>query len=257
MKCSEVRNLVRLYLDSELEPKPSLEVEQHLASCPECAGLYQAEEKFDDRLFQALSRGRRTPALWEAIELKIQPARPSRRPARLWRLAFAAGAAAILLLAGLFYRHTTRKVELAFAVEECHNAYAHRITSPEFTNAVPETILRELDNRLDAAAFSYRPSAAAYKAEGGRLCHVSKVPTAVVLGHYQNTPVTIFVMKKSELVNFPNTKRRLESGEAVVCSRVGPYHFAARLVGDHVVCAMGEASMLALEALVQSIQKGA
>src|SRR5438477_8929680 len=101
MKCSEVRNLVRLYLDSELESKPSLEVEQHLTSCPECAGLYQAEEKLDDRLFQALSRGRRTPALWEAIESKIQPARQVPKLAWFWRLALAAGTAAILLLAGL------------------------------------------------------------------------------------------------------------------------------------------------------------
>jgi len=257
MKCSEVRNLARLYLDSELESKPSFEVEQHLASCPECAGLYQAEEKFDERLFQALRRGRKTPALWEAVESKLQPARRMPQPAWVWRLGVAGGVAATLLLAGLFYRNTTRRVELAFAVEECHNAYAHRINSAEFTNAVPESILKELDNRLDAAAFSFHPSAADYKAEGGRFCHVSKVPTAVVLGHYQSTPVTIFVMKKSELASFPNTKRRLESGESVVCSRVGPYHFAARLVGDHVVCAMGETSMLALEQLVKSVEKGA
>ena len=47
MKCAEVRKFVRLYLDSELDAKHSFEVEQHLESCVECAGLFEAEKKFD------------------------------------------------------------------------------------------------------------------------------------------------------------------------------------------------------------------
>ena len=43
MKCAEVRKFVRLYLDSELDAKNSFEVEQHLESCVECAGLFEAD----------------------------------------------------------------------------------------------------------------------------------------------------------------------------------------------------------------------
>src|SRR5712692_7240469 len=67
MKCAEVRKFVRLYLDSELDAEHSFEVEQHLESCVECAGLYDAEKKFDDRLGRFLRGGQATRALWERV----------------------------------------------------------------------------------------------------------------------------------------------------------------------------------------------
>src|SRR5258707_1801078 len=73
MKCAEVRKFVRLYLDSELDAKHSFEVEQHLESCVECAGLFQAEKKFDERLERFLGRGQPTRALWDNIEAQIAP----------------------------------------------------------------------------------------------------------------------------------------------------------------------------------------
>src|SRR5207237_9710275 len=65
MKCAEVRKFVRLYLDSELDVKTSFEVEQHLESCAECAGLFEAEKKFDARLDKFLRGYMPTPALWQ------------------------------------------------------------------------------------------------------------------------------------------------------------------------------------------------
>src|SRR5439155_20051985 len=57
LKCAEVRKFVRLYLDSELDAKHSFEVEQHLESCVECAGLFEAEAKCDVRLGRVLRSG--------------------------------------------------------------------------------------------------------------------------------------------------------------------------------------------------------
>src|SRR2546430_16842155 len=68
MKCAEVRKFVRLYLDSELDAKHSFEVEQHLESCVECAGVFEAETKFDVRLGRFLRRGDATRAVWGNIE---------------------------------------------------------------------------------------------------------------------------------------------------------------------------------------------
>ena len=71
MRCAEVRQFVRLYLDSELNTEHSFEVERHLQSCAECAGLFEAEGKFDDRLGRFLRRDQATRALWEKIEALI------------------------------------------------------------------------------------------------------------------------------------------------------------------------------------------
>src|SRR6266699_1986414 len=89
MKCAEVRKFVRLYLDSELDTEHSFEVERHLESCAECAGLFEAEKKFDERLGRFLRRGQVTRALWEKVEAQIAPKRFSKLKA-FWPAAVAA-----------------------------------------------------------------------------------------------------------------------------------------------------------------------
>src|SRR5438876_9267056 len=139
MKCAEVRKFVRLYLDSELDTKNSFEVEQHLESCAECAGLFEAEKKFDQRLGRFSRDGQATPALWEKIEAQLVPS-GSRGIKDFWPLALAAS---LIIAAGIIFLARPRTLDLANAVEECHSAYAHQITTPEFSGPVPETIAQQ------------------------------------------------------------------------------------------------------------------
>lgn len=74
MRCEEVQTLHGPYLDSELDAKTSLEMEQHLKSCPECARLFAEEQKWEGRLKTSLNGGSRTPALWEGIERAVMAA---------------------------------------------------------------------------------------------------------------------------------------------------------------------------------------
>jgi len=264
MKCVEARKLLRPYLDSELDAKSSLEVEQHLEVCAECAGLFDAEEKFDHRLNEALRQGPRTPALWAAVESRLEPAPvPHRSSASLARRFSAvrrwwpvAAAVAFALLAGFALWTRAQRLDLAAAVEECHEAYVKRITSPEFTGAVPDEIARKLGPRLDRDAFAFRPISPAFDAVGARLCHVGEVPVALILGQFERVPVSMIVLKKSELEHFPKTKRRLESGQhPIVCGRTGRYQFAARLVDGHVVCLIGDTPRPRLEDLLKTVMK--
>ena len=50
MRCDEVQSLQGPYLDSELDARTSLEIEQHLKACPECARLFAEEEKLEARI---------------------------------------------------------------------------------------------------------------------------------------------------------------------------------------------------------------
>jgi hypothetical protein len=249
MKCAEVRKFVRLYLDSELDTKNSFEVEQHLESCPECAGLFEAEKKFDARLGRFLRSSAATRALWESIEARIAPAPYSRLEA-LWPLALAAS---LVIAASVFFLTKPRTLDLANAVEECHSAYVHQVTTPEFSGPVPDKIAQQFGGRLDAGAFAYRSSEPTFTSSGARLCHVEGVPVALILGHCAETPVSMIVFKKSELDHFPEAKQRLESGDPVVCSRSGRYHFAARVVGNYVVCTVAEAPKSVVEKLVKAM----
>lgn len=251
MRCAEARKLVWLYLDSELDSKDSFEVEQHLESCAECAGLFEAEKKSYERLGRFLRGSHRTRALWEKIEVQIAPSRGHRIKA-LWPLALAAS---LVIAAGVVFLTRPRNLDLASAVEECHSAYAHQITTPEFSGAVPEKIAKQFGGRLDAGAFAYRPSEPAFTSSGARLCHVEGVPVALILGRCAETPVSMIVFKKSELDHFPQTKRKLESGDPIACSRSGRYQFAARFIDDHVVCVVGDEPRPVLEDLLRAVRR--
>ena len=79
MKCNEVQTLHGSYLDSELDAKTSLEIEQHLAACPACARLLAEEEKLEARMMADLNRGPRTAALWAQIEREVAAASSASR----------------------------------------------------------------------------------------------------------------------------------------------------------------------------------
>jgi anti-sigma factor RsiW len=96
MKCDELQPLQGPYLDSELDAKTSLEIAEHLKSCPHCARLFAEEQKVDARLKAGLNRGQRTPALWDKIERSVAvAARPGHSPGAV-RSAVARGFLAVL-----------------------------------------------------------------------------------------------------------------------------------------------------------------
>ena len=71
MKCDEVQPLHGAYLDSELDAKTTVEIQQHLATCAECAREFATGAKLDARIRSGLKRGQRTAALWEQVEQRV------------------------------------------------------------------------------------------------------------------------------------------------------------------------------------------
>jgi anti-sigma factor RsiW len=253
MRCHEVRRFIGPYLDSELDARTSLEIEQHLENCSECARVFEAEKKLDARMFSVLRQGEKTFGLWEAAEKRVAPVKRLLRFKAFWPLA--AAASLVLLAGGVVLAVKTHTIDLAIAVEECHDEYVRKLHGVQFTGAVPEEIKKQFGGRLDTAAFSFRPLSGGFSARGARFCRVQTVPAAVILGDYENLPVSLIVLKSSELEHFPKLKKRFVSGHSVVCSRAGRYQFAARVVDGHVVCIVGDAPRPELEALLKTVVK--
>ena len=77
MKCDEVLQLHGPYLDSELDAKTTLEIQQHVATCAWCARVFAAEAKLEARIIAGLKQGHRTAALWEQVEQRVVAAAKS------------------------------------------------------------------------------------------------------------------------------------------------------------------------------------
>jgi hypothetical protein len=219
--------------------------------------VFDAESRLEARISTALRPGLTNSSLWEKVEAKL--AAPSwwerlhslQPPARIGLLT----ALAVVFVFLTFASWPGMRVpDLAQAVGLDHQEFLQGKFGAEFTGSLPESVARRLDARLDPAAFKQLPSAAGFRAGGSRLCFLRGVPAAWTFGRYANSLVSIIVLKQSELDHFPQIRQRLQSGDPVVCSRMGRYQFAARLLGDHVVCAVADVSKQRLRDLVKSVR---
>jgi hypothetical protein len=77
MKCDEIQPLQGAYLDSELDARTALEIEQHLKSCPECARLFAEEQNFEGWITSGLRQGERSASVWEQAERAVLAAAPA------------------------------------------------------------------------------------------------------------------------------------------------------------------------------------
>jgi anti-sigma factor RsiW len=83
MKCEDIQPLHGAYLDSELDAKTALEIQQHLTACPDCARVFATGAKLDAQITSVLRQGQRTGALWEQIEKRVvSAAQPAVRASR-------------------------------------------------------------------------------------------------------------------------------------------------------------------------------
>lgn len=251
MRCHEARALCGPYLDSELDVKSSLDVEQHLGICPECARCFAAEKRVEERMATALQVGEKTDSLWRKVEAEVSAPRAKAGGwSRKW-LQFAAVLATVAALAFLWLREP--KLDLVVAVAHDHAEFVAGELKPQFAQRPSAEVLGQVKGRLDAAAFDTLPSAPEFRLEGKRLCHLSGVPVAWALARIGENPVSVIVFRRDEVNQFPQFRERLKSGHAVICSRSGRYQFAARIVGDHVVCAVAELPRTQLEDLVRTV----
>jgi anti-sigma factor RsiW len=94
MNCDEIQQLLGTYLDSELDARTTLDFQQHVAGCPNCAVRVAAETSLNARMVAKLKQEQRTPALWAKLEQQViraapasrsQPAAEADQPKSWWR----------------------------------------------------------------------------------------------------------------------------------------------------------------------------
>jgi len=254
MRCHEARRWCGPYLDSELDGGTTAELEQHLESCADCRRVFEAEEAVDKNITRALRSGSRGEGLWSKIESTL-----GRQPPRnLKRSKFTKSAVltlASIVVAMLVFVVWTRdpKLDLAIALAADHAEYLAGGFKSQFDTKPPAELLDQANGRLDADAFDKLPVVPEFHTQGRRLCHLSGVPVAWTLARVGELPVSVIVLRHDEMNQFPQVRERLKAGNAVACGRAGRFHFAARVVGDYVVCAVAETSRGWVEDLVKTV----
>jgi anti-sigma factor RsiW len=255
MRCHEARALDTAYLDSELDSRTSLEIDQHLADCAGCRRYFEVQQKLDVRIDAVLRGGTRDPQLWNQIEAKLSENSSPVLVKHWWKrtTVFAIAASVALVITWVAWpRSPANPLVAAVAVD--HLKYLNGSMPPQFEGEPSSEVLARTDGRLDRSAFFKLPASARFTPKGKRLCKIEGVPIAWMMGSSAGTPVSVVVMKQSEITNFPALLKRFEDGRRIACFKAGDFEFGARLVEGHVVCAIGDLPRPEIEHLLASVE---
>lgn len=181
MNCREVEPLLDAYLDGELDPVHTLEVDAHRAECAACGAALKSRRQ----LAAAVASAPYYPAPPELrTRLEHSAARRWNRPI-LW-LAFAAGLAALALV-------TQRPDPLEKEVVQAHVRSLladHLLDVPAAGHhTVKPWLAAKLDFALDVEDISARGFALA----GGRLDYLDGHPVAALVYRHDKHVINVFV----------------------------------------------------------------
>lgn len=146
-RCSGFREKIHLYVDAELEPAETLELERHLVECSECSTEYQ-------QLRAVVDAVRGAKPLYEAGERSFEKAQEIvaryQSPARgAWlRIAAAVLAAAGLSALVLLWFSPWRSRQFAEFAADAHLRYARGAMPLDVVSKDPDSVSRWLRARL-------------------------------------------------------------------------------------------------------------
>ncbi|MCH7870968.1 MAG: zf-HC2 domain-containing protein [Planctomycetes bacterium] len=262
MNCSEIRDYLFAFLDSELDAPLSIELQRHLDRCPECAREAEIERSVGRRLAAALGVDRADVVGLDGSVRRVMrmdgaedaSAAVVRRSSG-WRYA---SAAAILLAVGAASWHFMVRSSSSHAPERFVDLMVSDLEhfleegKPlQFASADPAAVSSWL---LTATSFPVSlPSTAScsYELLGGRKCKIDGRSAAFAMYDANGTPASLVVVAETEAMLDGMTHVRGADGShwverckghTVVARRRGSlvYAAASTLSEEDLLCLMTE-----------------
>jgi anti-sigma factor RsiW len=239
MTCSEAREYLFAFLDSELDAPLSIELQRHLDGCADCAREAEIERTTRKRLAEALdATGDRIPSLEDALGVSLvrrenaAPAEAHRLDHTIRRRRFPAMAASLLLVAmgaGAWY--------VAFAPRVTPSPSFVQLVAADFEHFLGEgsklqvasddrdTVTDWLRERTGVAIVLPSLGDTAGRLLGGRKCTISGQPAAFAVYDINGTPVSLVAVRAEQF----------DAGEPAGVVSETPSHRTDRLNGYTIV----------------------
>ena len=189
MNCQEMESLIHGYLDDELDLARSLDVEQHIASCPVCAHTHRelldlrAALRRDAPYFNAPAALRRRLAA--SLD---KPESVSRR--WLWFPRLATVAAGAVAVAFLLWRTTPPTAGQELVADHIRSLMANHLTDVPSTDQ--HTVKPWFNGRLDFSPAVKDLTAQGFPLIGGRLDYLAGRPVAAVVYRRRQHIINLF-----------------------------------------------------------------
>lgn len=251
MNCHDCRQHWELYYDSEGGSELYLEINEHLAGCPNCAKWFFQQQQFEMLLTNKLSAATATAELWNRVLAETGVVRPA--VARSWVFfgSCLAVAASLLLAMGLWQPPREATSHLSALTAVVHQRLASEAVPIEFTSHSDEEVERYLKQRVPFAVRCPPREDAGFEVRGGGVCAIGGEPAAYVVGRVEGRQVSIFILPQERLAQFAHERSAI-ARERIHHCREGALDMVLARVDRNVVVVIGSVAPQRLERVVRA-----
>jgi anti-sigma factor (TIGR02949 family) len=201
MEHREVIDRLSPFLDDELDPVASRELERHLESCPPCRAAFERRRKLSESLRGELEYHRAPDLLRERVMRDLRAARPrdvapARRAVQPWR--WLSAAAAVFVVAGgtwIAAMQLGGRGDDAIAREVVSGHIRSLMAShlADVASTDQHTVKPWFAGKLDFSPPVTDFAAAEYPLTGGRLDYLQGHPVAALVYMHRKHVINVFV----------------------------------------------------------------
>jgi len=252
MNCHDARNHWSLYYDSEGDTGLHFEVNAHLEQCPLCAEWFVRQSYLEARIEEKLQPPLATEELWLHVLVEagiVAVARP-----RSWLHFTSIACAVVLLISAIVtwaFIADSQGANLSKLSADWHERLAVGNEAVPFRSdsdlAVEEYLRREVSFPVRCPP----RKDSGFAVEGAGTASLAGEPAAYVVGTVDGAPVSLFILSRDSLVNFPH-QRRAMAREAIHRCKEGQYEMAVSVVDRNVVLVVGKAQPEKLLRILQA-----
>ena len=256
MKCPDARRYWDLYHDSEGDGDLHFMVNEHLDHCAECAEWFHKRSRLEslvkERLAESPGEGA-TAVDWSRI-MTGAGVTPVRRT-RSWKMfgsLLVALAAGILLMIGVFggFRRDGSP-SLAHLSAAVHQHVTSGSLRPEFESESDIDVDRYLVHRVSFPVRCPPRKDSGFAVRGAGLCQLAKQSAAYVVGSVDQQAVSIFVLPKESLNEFPELREILQRESMTAC-RDGNSEMVASVFDKNLILVIGNVERTKLTRVLKS-----
>jgi anti-sigma factor RsiW len=252
MNCDEVRQHWELYYDSEGDSKLYLKINEHLATCQGCAKRFFQQAQFEDAVTARLAAAQPTAEFWQRVLFETGVVEPATTRGWSFFSPFAALAASLLLVVGIWQFASQRPAaHLSALTAVVHEQLTDEKGQIEFKSLSDVAVEEYLKKRVSFPVRCPPRKDAGFEVSGGGVCTIAGDQAAYVIGHVDNRDVSIFIFPAERLAQFVH-ERDLLSREAVHHCREGEYDMVLAKIDRNIVVVIGQGSPEQLERVVRA-----